>query len=140
MLRLAAVNAFNPPARAALTLSVVFVGAAAAVVFALFAAGVELSLRREARFLGADLLAISSEARYEPEEALMVGAPAGAYISGEALSALDEVKEIENWTPQLYFRSMKLGCCSVRDYPLVGFDPATDFVVRPPGSARLRAR
>ncbi|MFH1539822.1 MAG: ABC transporter permease [bacterium] len=126
-------GAFSPPARAALVVAIIALNAAALFLYWVFAAGIDLSLEREERLLGADIIVLPAGAEFEPEEALLLGAPEGILMSDEILDALAQVPEIERFTPQLYFRSLRLGCCTMNDYPLVGFDPATDFVIRPIG-------
>jgi len=129
--RLVLRGVFHPRGRAVMTLMALAVNAAGILIYWTFAAGIDLSLEREEAMLGADLLVLPAGVEFSPEEALVSGAPEGITMDDGLLEALAQVPEIKHFTPQLYFRSLSLGCCSMRDYPLIGIDPVSDFIVRP---------
>jgi putative ABC transport system permease protein len=130
----------HPFSRFALTVLVTGCTTAAVFLYLVLAAGIDLSLERERSLLGADLLVIPKGADFEPEETLLAGAPPGITMSSDILGALEQIPEIEAFTPQLYIRSLTLGCCSMKDYPIVGIDPGTDFIITPLLGGRDKAR
>ena len=130
-MRLIMRGVFYPMSRFAVTVLVVGCATAAVFLFLVLSAGIRLSLERERSLLGADLLVIPKSADFEPGETLLSGAPPGMAMNDGILAALAQIPEISVYTPQLYLRSLTLGCCSMKDYPIVGRDPGTDFIIAP---------
>ena len=76
--------------------------------------------------LGADVMVVPYEATTKTNFSNMIlqGNPGYFYMNR---SILDRIKEISE---QYFLASAKAGCCSAK-LQLIGFDPATDFTVKP---------
>jgi putative ABC transport system permease protein len=122
---------FSPPVRGWTVIAVIALNVAAMWLYATLSVGLSVSLVRERQLLGADLLIVPRGARITPNEALFVGTPTKRRLPESTLSVLRQMPEITRFTPQLYLRTLRLGCCSLQSMPVVGFDPRTDFILRP---------
>lgn len=100
------------------------------LLYAGLARSVELSRQR----LGADIMVVP-EARAGQAEALFLMGSAGSFTMSGARSLQEQIlrtyEDVAAATPQLFIVSAPLPCCSVADTMIVGFDPATDFVITP---------
>lgn len=117
--------------------------AAALVIFSLlFAAAVFggtmliTSMQRgmevlEAR-LGADIVVVPASARtqFNLNSVLLQGTPGYFYMDGAVMDKVAAFEAVEKVSPQLFLASMTADCCSA-SVQIVGFDPATDFVIQP---------
>ena len=97
---------------------------------------VVLSLRRglnslESR-LGADIIVVPSSAQSKVsfQNMLLQGTTGAFYMDAENLARVREVDGVEIAAPQVFLASLKADCCSVK-IQVIGFDPETDFSVRP---------
>lgn len=122
---------FSAPMRAIMSIGIIAVVTAGIFIYMALAGGIALSLEREASLLGADLIVLPSSAPFEPEETLFLGVSEGYTMKEELAAQLSQLPEVSEITTQLYIRSLKLGCCSVKDYALIAIDPDTDFLIRP---------
>lgn len=92
--------------------------------------GIELSEERS----GAQLLLIPDDAEMLLEESdfLFTGAPVGAYISESLVDEVRNVEGVKRVTVQFYGQTISESCCTTAGATrIVGFDPATDWVVLP---------
>ena len=84
--------------------------------------------------LGADIMVVPSRYAGQAEEVFLVGS-AGSFTMPDAAAfqaaVLSSYEGIAAASPQLFVISAPLPCCSVSDTMIVGFDPATDFVITP---------
>lgn len=85
----------------------------------------------EAR-LGADVIVAPSTARshYDLDEVLLEGVPGSFYMDKALLQKVEACEGVEVATPQYFLATMKAGCCAM-PVQIIGFDPATDFIVQP---------
>lgn len=86
----------------------------------------------EAR-LGADIIVVPYEAATKGsyESVILQGNPGAFYMPNAVLDEIeDEIAGVERLSPQYFLVSAKAGCCSVR-VQIIGFDPDTDFSIRP---------
>ena len=97
---------------------------------------VVLSLRQglnslESR-LGADIIVVPSSAQSKVsfQNMLLQGTTGAFYMDAENLDRVREVEGVEIAAPQVFLASLKADCCSVK-IQVIGFDPETDFFVRP---------
>lgn len=103
--------------------------------FALFGGSVlAISLQRglnsvKARF-GADLIAIPLGYDTGMEAILLKGEPSFFYLDKSYLEKIKEVEGVEQATAQFYLTSTGSDCCDL-PVQLIGFDPDTDFSIRP---------
>lgn len=130
--QLAVKNLLGRPAR-----TVTLVLLAAFLALSVFAGSlIVLSLQRGLdsyeRRLGADILVVPNEARSKAtvESILLQGIPGYFYMKASVLDRIRAVEGVETATPQFYLCSAKSGCCSTA-VQIIGYDPETDFVIRP---------
>lgn len=121
----------NPSRTAALGL------VAALLALALFGGSlVVLSLQnglnRFQERLGADILVLPKAAQADGglEGVLVQGKPLQFYMDASRLAEIASLPGVERAAPQFFLTSANAGCCSVA-VQLIGFDPATDFTIRP---------
>ena len=82
--------------------------------------------------LGADVVVLPKEAAETRalEGVLVQGVPAHFYMEARYLDELRGMAGVAQATPQFFLASAHAGCCSVA-VQLIGFDPVTDFTIRP---------
>jgi hypothetical protein len=91
-------------------------------------AGLALGLQR----LGADLVAIPRGLDIELERAYITGEAGLFYMAAEVQNQVQAFDFVAQTSPQLYLKSLTgASCCSAWNIFLIGFDPQTDFTVRP---------
>ena len=85
----------------------------------------------EAR-LGADVIVAPATAKSQQDlsEILVEGVPGQFYMDASVLDSVAACDGVKTASPQYYLATMKAGCCSM-PVQVIGFDPATDFVVQP---------
>lgn len=112
------------------------VALAVAVVFvlSLTALGVQGGLDTTRERLGADLMAVPAEAAsdLDANTLLFTGAPLNIYMDASVAQRIAATPGVERATEQFFAQTLNASCCSTnKPTRLVGFDPATDWVVRP---------
>ena len=82
--------------------------------------------------LGADVIVLPREADAAGglDGVLVQGIPAHFYMEARYLDELRGMAGVAQAAPQFFLASAHAGCCSVA-VQLIGFDPATDFTIRP---------
>lgn len=82
--------------------------------------------------LGADIIVAPDTAKshYDLNEVLLDGVPSSFYMDKGYVQEVAEREGVEAATPQYYLATMKAGCCAM-PVQLIGFDPDTDFIVKP---------
>lgn len=80
--------------------------------------------------LGADIIVIPKEAKETLENVLVDGCTGYFYMDRENIKEMERIDGIAEKTEQFYFASAGSACCDV-PVEIIGFDPDTDFVVRP---------
>ena len=85
----------------------------------------------EAR-LGADVLVapMTAKSKVDLEEVLVEGTPGSFYMDASYVDAIAALEGVEKVSPQYYLATVKAGCCSM-PVQVIGFDPATDFTIKP---------
>jgi len=81
---------------------------------------------------GADIIVVPRG--YEPStrDVILGGEPVEFTMPGDVLGKVRTVGSVVSASPQLYIKTLPYrGCCAVMDMLVVGFDPATDFTVKP---------
>jgi putative ABC transport system permease protein len=90
--------------------------------------GLKLGLQR----LGADLVAVPRQLDSTLVQAYMTGKAAVFYMPGLFEQRIQDLEFVKQTSPQLYIESLSnAACCSSWNVFLIGFDPQTDFTVRP---------
>lgn len=131
LLYLAAQNLRRKPFRSFVTIAIV--GLAAGTLFSatLLIGSVDRSLEVGMERLGADLLVVPEGYQESGQAALITGAPTSFYMDGSILDQVETVPGVDRASPQLFIESMISSQCCTGHVQLVGYDPATDFVVSP---------
>ncbi len=82
--------------------------------------------------LGADIIVVPREARSHGsvESILLQGIPGYFYMNDSVLEKVRNTEGVETAAPQFYLASASAGCCSV-SVQIIGFDPETDFTIKP---------
>ena len=82
--------------------------------------------------LGADIIVAPATARsqYDLNDVLVEGVPRSFYMDRSYVGKVAEREGVEIATPQYFLATMKAGCCAM-PVQIVGFDPQTDFTVKP---------
>lgn len=82
--------------------------------------------------LGADIIVVPSSAQSKVsfQNMLLQGTTGAFYMDAENLERVRDVEGVEIAAPQVFLASLKADCCSVK-IQVIGFDPETDFFVRP---------
>lgn len=109
--------------------------------FTIFAGGVFNSKLRHgletlSGRLGADLLVVPYGYEKDMQVALLRGEPSTFYLKADLTGRLAGLPGVAAASPQLFMASLSAGCCTAK-VQLIGFDPATDFVLRPWMQTRL---
>jgi putative ABC transport system permease protein len=104
--------------------------------FALFTTlvmrGAETSLHLAIDRLGADIIVVPQGAEDRVENALLMGAPAEAWMPTERLQQIAALPGVQAASPQLYLATLTgASCCSVSNMFIIAYDPRSDFTVRP---------
>jgi len=81
--------------------------------------------------LGADILVIPSANAEAAKKILLSAEPANFYMDGKNLDKVREIKGVQIATPQIIIGSTAFSCCNMSGALLVGYDPKTDFTVKP---------
>jgi putative ABC transport system permease protein len=83
-----------------------------------------------AKRLGADLMVIPRESNQQFEGALLRSEPGTFYFDARWMDKIAGAPGVARVSPQLFVASLNAGCCTV-PVQLIGFDPRTDFMVKP---------
>lgn len=100
-------------------------------------AGMKLGLAR----LGADLLVVPEGTQEDLYDSLVTSQTTDQVLNAEQVGAIAGSSLVAETTAQLYAKSLSgASCCSVASVLIIGFEPHTDFVVRPWLAGRPRTR
>ena len=88
--------------------------------------------------IGADLMIVPQGYESQAESVLLSGEPSYFYMDKSIEEKVRAVQGVAQVTSQFYLTSLSEGCC---DFPIqiIGFDPATDFIVRSWARKRIGA-
>ncbi|WP_273378890.1 ABC transporter permease [Symbiobacterium thermophilum] len=132
ILRLAARNLLRNPGRTLAVLLGVMVVAGSAFAGGLIGRGVSFSVSRGLERLGADLMVVPEGAAEKTHTALVMGLPTAFYMEGAGrLEAIRAVEGVAAASPQIFVETLASSACCTGHLMLVGYDPETDFTVKP---------
>lgn len=130
--RLAARNLLRNPGRTLVVLLAVMVVAGTAFAGGLIGRGVSYAVSRGLERLGADLMVVPEGAAEQTHTALVMGLPAAFYMEGASrLQAIRAMEGVEAASPQIFVETLASSACCTGHLMLVGYDPDTDFTVKP---------
>ena len=104
--------------------------AAVLLVAGLLSLSLSKGLNRLSSRLGADVIVIPQGSEINDQSVLLLGDSKYAYLPQGLLEFIRGLNAIENATPQYYLTSLSSSCCDQK-VAIIGFDPATDFVIQP---------
>lgn len=130
-LYLAAQNLRRKPFRSFVTIAIV--GLAAGTLFSatLLIGSVHQSLEVGMERLGADLLVVPEGSAESGETALITGTPTSFYMDESVYDQVKAIPDVDQASPQIFIESMISSQCCTGHVQIIGYDPDTDFVVRP---------
>lgn len=128
---LAAQNLKRKPFRSFVTIAIVALAAGTLFSATLFISSVDRSLEVGMKRLGADILVVPEGSRESSETALITGAPTSFYMNDSVLGKVKAVPGVDQASPQLFIESLMSSQCCTGHLQLVGYDPASDFVIGP---------
>ena len=79
---------------------------------------------------GADLIVVPQGNDEKLKGILLQGSPSFFYLDRDILEAVKGVEGVAQATPQFFLTSVGADCCSM-PVQIIGFDPETDFVIKP---------
>ncbi|MBE0428423.1 MAG: ABC transporter permease [Thermoleophilia bacterium] len=131
LLYLAAQNLKRKPFRSFVTIAIV--GLAAGTLFSatLLVKSVDRSLEVGLERLGADVMVMPEGSQEPGEAALLTGSPTSFYMEESVLDQVRAVPGVSQASPQLFIETLVSSQCCTGYLQLVGYEPATDFVVEP---------
>jgi putative ABC transport system permease protein len=81
--------------------------------------------------LGADIMVVPSANEEAGRKVLLSAIPTAFYMDGKNLDKARAIQGVELASPQLFVTSTKFQCCGMPASLLVGYDPKTDFTIKP---------
>lgn len=82
--------------------------------------------------LGADLVAVPRGLSQELARAYLTGEAAVFYMDKSIQDRISRFDFVSKTSSQLFIKSLSnAGCCSLRNIYLIGFEPETDFIIKP---------
>lgn len=107
----------------ALFASVILVGG-------LLSVSLSKGLNRLSARLGADVIVIPQGTEINDQSVLLLGDSKYAYLPEGSLEFIRGLDGVEIATPQYYLTTLSASCCDQK-VSVIGFDPASDFVIQP---------
>lgn len=80
--------------------------------------------------LGADLMVVPQDTAQQAEALLTNGNPSTFYFTKDIADKVRQADGIEQASEQTYISSLAAACCAEK-LQIIGYDPATDFVIEP---------
>ncbi len=125
-------NLLRRPVRALILVTCVASASGMQVAAGLIERGAELGYELSLKRLGADLVAVPDEFTDALERAYLTGSAALFYMDSDVEERIAGFDFVEETSSQLYVKSLSgAPCCSAGNIFLIGFEPDTDFTVRP---------
>ena len=96
----------------------------------LFSFSLSKGLNRLSSRLGADVIVIPQGTEINDQSVLLQGDSKYAYLPEGSLEFIRGLDGVEIATPQYYLTTLSASCCDQK-VSVIGFDPASDFVIQP---------
>ena len=104
--------------------------ASSLLVGGLFSFSLSKGLNRLSSRLGADVIVIPQGTEINNQSVLLQGDSKYAYLPEGSLEFIRGLDGVEIATPQYYLTTLSASCCDQK-VSVIGFDPASDFVIQP---------
>ncbi|NIS63473.1 MAG: FtsX-like permease family protein [Proteobacteria bacterium] len=103
------------------------------LITTLLAKGEQHSLKVGLERLGADIIVVPAEKRFEAEAAFLLGKPvSNCWMPEENLAKVSKLEGVERVSPQLYLQSLTgSACCAAWELFIIAVARETDFTVQP---------
>lgn len=103
------------------------------LITTLLAKGQQHSLNVGLERLGADIIVVPAEKRFEAAAAFLLGKPvSNCWMPEENLAKVSKLEGVARVSPQLYLQSLTgAACCAAWELFIIAVDPETDFTVQP---------
>lgn len=131
LLHLVLQNLRRMPYRAAAIVMCVATAAGALFSATLVMRGMNNSLRTGLARLGADLVVVPTGQAMSVQEVFITGQPTTFYMDQEVERKVGLVQGVARTSSQVFIKTLSNARCCVGEFFLVGFDPETDFTIRP---------
>jgi len=129
--RLAALNLLRNPGRSIAVLLGVLLVAGTAFAGGLITLGVNHAVDTGLARLGADLMVVPKGSVDSTHTALVMGEPVTFYMDGAILNQVAAIPGVKAASPQIYVETLASSACCTGRLMLVGYDPDSDFTVKP---------
>ncbi len=129
--RLAALNLLRNPGRSIAVLLGVLLVAGTAFAGGLITLGVNHAVETGLARLGADLMVVPKGSVDATHTALVMGEPVAFYMDGAILGQVAAIPGVRAASPQIYVETLSSSACCTGRMMLVGYDPESDFTVKP---------
>lgn len=121
-------NLWRKPLRASLLVIGAMITASILFLSYFFLVGIEKSTAASTSRFGADVMVVPKHFGAVAEQMMISGEVSTFYMPDTVLDKLKAIPEIQRMSPQLYLETYSGTCCQVQgDFPVVAFDPDTDF-------------
>jgi putative ABC transport system permease protein len=81
---------------------------------------------------GADVMVVPKGYGTVAQQILLSGTTTAFYMPDSILDTIRTIPEVDTASPQLYLETYSGSCCQVEgNFPVIAFDPATDFTLKP---------
>lgn len=111
-----------------ITALTIFTFVVALAVYLLISGGLQLSQQR----LGADIIVLPNQVNANVYHTLFTAEPSNIYMPESVVTEIRGIEGIVQASPQFFAQTLAAGCCSYgQEVRVVGYDPNTDFVLKP---------
>ena len=134
---LALSNIRRKPYRTAALISISALSAAVLFASFILSSSLKSGIKGFQKRLGADLMIVPEGYTAQMESVLLTGEPNYFYMDKSAEEIIRKIDGVEKASSQFYLTSLSESCC---DFPIqiIGFDPQTDFIVRPWSKSKIK--
>ncbi|NMM93217.1 ABC transporter permease [Bifidobacterium sp. DSM 109957] len=123
-------NLKRKPLRTTALLAVVVVLSLALFGGSILATNLNTGMASMERRLGADLMVVPQNTAQKAEALLTDGSPTTFYLTKDVADQISQADGVAQATQQTYISSLAAACCDEK-LQIIGYDPATDFVIEP---------
>lgn len=103
-----------------------------AVAATIVMGGAQTSLELALDRLGADIIVVPAGTEHDMENAFLMGVPVAAWMPRHNLDVVSDIPGIAAISPQFFLSTLRgASCCSVPEMFLIGYEPETDFTLKP---------
>ncbi|BCJ85058.1 ABC transporter permease [Effusibacillus dendaii] len=125
-------NLWRKPFRSTLLILSSAITAAMLFLSYFFINSMDRSLSAAANRFGADVMVVPKGYASVAQQMLLTGTASSFYMPESVVEKIRSIPEVQSLSPQLYLETFSGSCCQVEgNFPVVAFDPKTDFTLKP---------